>query len=402
MRLSPRTLAVVDSPIGVAYDLIGESRATDPDGSKRPLLDLGQAAPPYPPAPEVVEHVSRVAHDPDGGTYTEVPGLPRLRAAVAAELSQDYRGRVAAEQVHITAGCNQAFCLVISALAGAGDEVILVLPYYFDHDMWLRLNAITPRYLEPAADLVPRAVDAEPLITDRTRAIVLVTPGNPSGVTVGPAQIADFAALARAHDIALVLDETYRSFRDTTEPAHGLFAEPDWAQHVVSLHSFSKDLALPGYRVGAVVASVELNREVAKLADCVAVCAPRIGQEAAWAGLTYSSVWRADRAGDLANRRRWFRAAMADRPGGFELVSCGGFFGWVRHPFADRPTTDVVADLATRYGVLVIPGVAFEPDDRRLLRFSVGPLDQAGAVELVGRLTEAGQEMTQSATSAAE
>ena len=130
--------------------------------------------------------------------------------------------------------------------------------------MWLRLRGVTPVYLEPDACLVPRAADAEALITPRTRAIVLITPGNPSGVTVPPAEIAAFAALARRHGIALILDETYRSFRDTggREPAHRLFADPAWRSTLVSLHSFSKDLAIPGYRVGAVVAAPELNREV--------------------------------------------------------------------------------------------------------------------------------------------
>ena len=111
---------------------------------------------------------------------------------------------------------------------------------------------------------------------------------------------------------------------------------------MVSLHSFSKDLAIPGYRVGAVVASAALNREVTKLLDCVAICAPRIGQEAAWAGLIAGGRWRRDRAREVALRRQWFVAAMADRPGGFELLSGGGFFGWVRHPFSGRPTADVV------------------------------------------------------------
>ena len=117
---------------------------------------------------------------------------------------------------------------------------------------------------------MPRAADAEPLITPRTRAIVLVTPGNPSGVTIDPAGIAAFAELARRHDIALIVDETYRSFRGTDEPAHHLFADPHWDRTLVSLHSFAKDLAIPGYRVGAVVASPEVNRQVCKLLDCVA------------------------------------------------------------------------------------------------------------------------------------
>ncbi|AQW54698.1 aminotransferase [Streptomyces violaceusniger] len=380
MRLSPRTVQEIDSPMGATYALLaGRS-------GERALLDLAQAAPSYPPAPEMVEHVAKVAHEPNGAAYVPSPGLPRLRDAFAADLSRGYQSPVGADQMVVTAGCNQAFCLVAQALTEPGDEVIEVLPYYFNYDMWLRMNGVVPRYLEPGPDLVPDPEAAEALITPRTRAIVLVTPGNPSGVTIPPDVLADFYVVAKRHDIALIVDETYRSFRDTVRPAHDLFADPDWARTLVSLHSFSKDLAIPGYRVGAVVASPELNREVMKLLDCVAICPPRVGQEAAWAGLTSAQEWRRARANEATEKRRWLETVLAGRPGGFELLSCGGFFGWVRHPFADRGTEDVVRDLITRYDTLVIPGTAFLPDDRQVFRVSFGNVDRAGLTEFAGRL----------------
>lgn len=383
MRLSPRTVNQIDSPIGRAYALLDGHR------EQRPLLDLAQAAPQYPPPPVVVEHIASVTRHPRGAEYTEIAGLPRLREAFAAELGHAYQGEVRAEHVTITAGCNQAFCLVASALADPGDEVIVALPYYFNHDMWLRLNAIVPVYLEPGPDLVPTAAAAEALITSRTRAILLVSPGNPSGVTIGADALAAFAEVAERHGIALILDETYRSFREDDGPAHRLFADPDWPRTVVSLHSFSKDLALPGYRVGAVVASAELNREINKLLDCVAICAPRIGQEAAWAGLTSARPWREARQRDVADARRRFVAAMADRPGGFELLSAGGFFGWIRHPFAGRSTNDVVRELALAHDLLVIPGTAFLPDDRATLRVSISNLNHGGVDDFAKRLAAA-------------
>ncbi|MFF0737850.1 aminotransferase [Streptomyces chartreusis] len=384
MRLNPRTVREIDSPIGTAYELL------DHRCKERELLDLAQAAPQYPAAPEVVEHIAAVARNAHGADYVELEGLPLLRDAFAAELSHAYRGRVHQDHVLVTAGCNQAFCLATSALAGPGDEVVLALPYYFNHDMWLRLNGIRPTYLEPGPDLVPTAAAAEAVITARTRAIVLVSPGNPSGVTISAEGIAEFAELAARHDIALVLDETYRSFRDTVEPAHTLFADPAWDRTLVSLHSFSKDLAIPGYRVGAVVASPELNREIAKLLDCVAICAPRVGQEAAWAGLTRAQQWRSDRAAEVAAKRHRFTAVMADRPGGFELLSGGGFFGWVRHPFPGRSTDDVVRELAIRYDTLVIPGTAFQPDDRGTFRVSFGNVEHADLTDFAARLATVG------------
>jgi aspartate/methionine/tyrosine aminotransferase len=382
------TAAGVDSPMGAALALRAERDASR--DVEHPLLDLSQAAPPYPPAPEVVERVVEVARAPDGAAYTPVPGIPPLRRAIADELSRDYAGAVAPSDVVVTAGCNQAFSLVADALAGPGDEVITPLPYYFNHDMWLRMRGVTPVYLEPDAGLVPRAADAEALLTPRTRAIVLITPGNPSGVTIPPAEIAAFAALARRHDIALILDETYRSFRDTRLPAHALFADPAWRSTLVSLHSYSKDLAIPGYRVGCVVAAPELNREVLKLMDCVAICSPRVGQEAALAGLTRAGAWRTERTAEIAQRRAWLGKVLAARPGGFEAVSLGGFFAWVRHPFTDRPTSDVVRDLIFNHDTLVIPGTAFLPDDRRMLRISAGRIDVTTAAALAERLTAAG------------
>nr|WP_246496915.1 aminotransferase [Sphaerisporangium rubeum] len=380
--MNPRILRTTDSPIGTAYTFL------DRRAKERDLLDLAQAAPQYPAAPEVVEHVVTTARHPHGGDYTEIEGLPHLREAFAAEVSAAYRGRVRASEVVVTAGCNQAFCLVTSALAAPGDEVVVTLPYYFNHDMWLRMTGIVPVYLEPGPDLLPAPSAVESLITPRTRAVVVVTPGNPTGVTVPPDRIAALAETAARHDVALILDETYRSFRDTAEPAHTLFADPRWPGTVVSLHSFSKEFAIPGYRVGAVVASPELCREVTKLLDCVAISAPRVGQEAAYAGLTAAGEWRRTRAREIADRRRWFSAVMAERPGGFELLSAGGFFGWVRHPFTGRSTEDVVAELAVEYDTLVIPGTAFLPDDRGTLRVSLSNAGRDAFADFAGRLTD--------------
>ena len=383
MLLNPWVPAQIDSPVGAAYDLLPER------AGRQPLLDLSQASPPYPPSPAVVEHLERCLTDRASAGYTDVPGLPKLREAFAADLSQDYAAVLEPGNVQVTAGCNQAFCLVAGVLAQPGDEIVLPLPYYFNHDMWLRLNGITPVYLQPDVDLVPRAAALEKLITPRTRAVLLVTPGNPTGVTIPPEEIAAFAEVARRHDIALVLDETYRSFRATEGPAHALYAEPDWDDHLIGLFSFSKEFAIPGYRVGAVVAGPRVGREVAKLMDCVAVCAPKIGQEAAWAGLTRATDWRIERAAEMAARRAAFQTALADRPGGFGLLACGGYFGWLQHPFHDEPTPDLARRLVIDHDLLLLPGTAFEPTDTRALRVSIAGVDEGTAGDLADRLRAA-------------
>jgi aspartate/methionine/tyrosine aminotransferase len=125
--------------------------------------------------------------------------------------------------------------------------------------------------------------------------------------------------------------------------------------------------------------------------DCVTICAPRVGQEAAWAGLTRAGAWRAARVAEVADRRARFTEAMAARPGGFELLTIGAFFAWVRHPFPDRSTADVVRDLLFTHDTLVLPGTAFQPDDRQTMRVSISNVDDTGIATTVSRFAAMGR-----------
>lgn len=380
MRLVGRTLEQIESPITRAEALA--AAATE----GRAVLDLSQGAPSYPPADAVIERMIQVAREPDGHRYTVRPGLPELRRAFAEELSRTYEGEVQESQILITAGCNQAFCVVMAALTDLGDEVLLPVPYYFNHDMWLRLDRAVPIHVLVDDGYVPSLEAAKRSITARTRALVLVTPSNPTGVTISPALIGNFAEFAAANDLALVIDETYRSFRGTDDPPHNLFQSSDWSDSVVSLHSFSKDFAIPGCRVGAVVADERLLVEVMKLFSCVAICAPRLGQEAVLAGLAEAQDWRAQRAAEIREKQASFSFVMASQPGGFVLCSAGAYFGWVRHPFPGRSSDEVVEELAMAHGVHVLPGTAFMPTDEGFLRFSIANLTHSEIDELGTRL----------------
>jgi aspartate/methionine/tyrosine aminotransferase len=387
MRLNRRTLHQPDSPIGALAHLLDQV----PDS--RPLLDLSQGAPGFPPAPEVSNRMAEIAMHPEGSRYGPIRGLPHLREALVNDLRGEYGGDLHVDDICITSGCNQAFSMVISALCEPGDDVILPLPYYFNHDMWLGLDGVTANYLRPSDGVAPLPIEAEALIGERTRAIVLVTPGNPTGHTMEPARLAEFATLAKAHDIVLIIDETYRSFVPGDLAPHDLFAVDGWRDHVVSLHSFSKDLAIPGNRVGAVVGAPELLNEVAKLIDCVTICASRIGQEGAHAGLTEAGEWRVEKVAEIAEKQARFESVMSTRPGRFELLSAGAYYGWVRHPFADVPTADIVERLLVEQGVLTIPGIAFMPDDEQMIRFSFANTELDRLSELGDRLVAFSAEM---------
>ena len=279
LALNPRLAAVAAPPIAEAHSWIEGRRFPQ----EKPLIDVAQAVPGYPPPPALTDHLAAIVGDAASARYTDILGLPALRAALARDMGDFYGAAIAAEDVGITAGCNQAFCLALLALARAGEEVILPLPYYFNHQMWFDMQGITARHLplRPERGGVPDPADAAALIGPKTRAIVLVTPNNPTGAIYPPEVIAEFFHLARRHDLALVLDETYRDFLPTDDAPHGLFAEPGWRDTLVQLYSFSKVYCLTGYRVGSIIAGPALLAEVAKAMDTVAICAPRLGQMAA-------------------------------------------------------------------------------------------------------------------------
>jgi aspartate/methionine/tyrosine aminotransferase len=392
LRVNPAVAQVVEPPVTVAKRRAGEGVTAREIG----VLDLSQAVPGYPPAPALLARLADVVQRADTSDYAPGLGLAHVRSAVAAHFALAYgatgAGDITDDDVMITTGCNQAFCLAIGALCAPGDEVVLAQPYYFNHAMWLRASGVTPVTvtLEPAAGMLPTTDAIAAAITRRTRAVVLVTPNNPCGVTYPPALIEATFAIARAHGIALLLDETYKDFRATIAPPHGLFQRPDWRDTLVHVFSFSKMLSIAGYRAGSLVAAPHVVAEALKLADCQTIAAPRVAQEAVAFGLAHLDDWVAQRRVEMCARVEHLDTVMAARPGGYEVVTSGAFFAWVRHPFPSERAADVAARLATQHGLLTIPGDAFGAGQEPYLRLAFGNVDHDGIATAATRLAAAG------------
>lgn len=371
MQISPAAnpwlAAVAPSPIGETKRwVLGRTFPSD-----RPLIDLSQAVPGYPPALELRKHLGELLLDPAMHGYTPILGLPALRETYAAHLSSFYGARIGADEVGITSGCNQAFCLALMSIAQAGDQVILPRPHYFNHDMWMRMQGVEPVSLDfrPGSGAVPHVEDAEKLIGPRTRAIVLISPNNPTGAVYPRATIHAFYELAKKHGIALLLDETYKDFLPEGERPHGLFDEPDWQGTLVHLYSFSKVFALTGYRVGGVTAGTKLMAEIEKAMDCVSICPPRLGQEAALYGLNHLLPWARKNTEGLKARADLLGQGL-HKSNRWRLVSIGAYFAYVEHPFASQPSTEVSKRLADEENLLTIPGDMFGAGQERFVRLA--------------------------------
>ena len=355
----------------------------------RPLINISQAAPVEIPPLGLRQALADAAlNDPNAHLYGPVLGLPALRQEIATQWSATYGGRIAPAQVAITQGCNQAFCTVMATLAGPGDEVILPTPWYFNHKMWLDMASVKTVPLDTGPTLIPSAEAAAALVTDRTRAIVLVSPNNPGGVEYPAETLAAFRDLCRAKGLALIVDETYRDFDSRSGAPHDLFQDPDWADTLIQLYSFSKAYRLTGHRVGAVVAGAARLAEAEKFLDTVAICPSQLGQIGALWGMRNLGQWLAGERDEILARRRAMVEGFQALPG-WRLLGCGAYFAYVEHPF-DIASDALCKRLVTEASLLMLPGTMFQPDGsqagQRQIRIAFANVDVAGIAEVIRRL----------------
>ncbi len=382
LPLSPRIRATQSPPIPAV-----RGWAARYDGRAGPVLDLTQAVPGYPPHPDLLAKLAEAAGSRAAAGYGPIDGDPALREALADDMSRFYGARIGAADVAITSGGNLAFTMAMSVLAGQGEAVMLPTPWYFNHRMALSALGI------PCVPLECRAEDGFLPDPDRAaallggvRAIVLVSPNNPTGAVYPPALIARFAELARAHGAWLVIDETYRDFLSPAQsPPHALFSDPAWGDGFVHLYSFSKAYCVPGHRVGAIVAGAGFRAELMKALDTLQINAPKAAQAALAWGVDALRDWRLANRDLMAGRAEAFRRAAAQLPG-WRLDSLGAYFAYLRLP-EDAPEAVATAErLAVERGLLGLPGPFFGPGQDRHLRLAFANAEESVIAEVPARL----------------
>jgi aspartate/methionine/tyrosine aminotransferase len=355
-----------------------------------PLLNVSQAAPMLAPPMELRAHLADlVENSTDVHLYGPVLGQPELRAAVAEKWTRGTGTKVTSDNVAITPGCNQAFTAVLSTLAQQGDNILLPVPWYFNHKMWCDMMGVEARALPCDADLYPSLEDAERLIDAGTRAIVLITPNNPTGVEYPQSLVHAFLELAQKRGIFLIIDETYFDFRASTDRAYDLSSSDAWPEALISLYSFSKSYRLTGHRVGAMIAPSEVVTEAAKFLDTTTICPTALGQAAALYGLRHLDDWLEGERQEILSRARMVKSAftpLIDQ--GWQLLGCGGFFAYVTYPY-EAEAKEFAKHLLQEHAILALPGTMFLTDpsqNQRSLRIAFANIDAQGIENLCDRL----------------
>jgi aspartate/methionine/tyrosine aminotransferase len=354
------------------------------------LIDLCQAVPDYAPAPELIEHLSGILSDPLMSKYSPDEGLPEVREAVRGYYYRKYGAELSPDNFCLTIGASQAFWLAIVTLCRAGDEVVVQAPYYFDHPMALDILGVRGVYAPfvEADGGMPDPVTIEGLISARTRAILVVSPSNPTGAISPPDTLRQLFDVARRHNIALILDETYNEFIPGGLRPHELFGEPNWGDHFVQIASFGKTYALTGYRAGLLAASEQFIHHALKAQDTMAVCQPRITQHAVKYGVEHLGGWVSANRDMMSRRHDLFRAEFTKPGNPFHLAASGAFFAWVRHPFERCNGRQVAKRLVDEAAILCLPGEVFGPGLERYLRLAFGNIREEAIPEAVRRFRE--------------
>lgn len=350
------------------------------DGAHGPLVDLSQAVPGYPPHPYMLRFLGEAASSVAYAGYGPIEGETVLREAYARHVGNLYGAEIKAGNIHITSGCNQAFIAAIMCVAQSGDTVLATDPFYFNHQSSLEMLGIRSETMLCRAEngFVPDIEDVRAALHKGVRALVLVSPNNPTGAIYPPQLLAQIYAACRDNGTWLLLDETYRDFlSDADQAPHDLFKEADWPSHLIQLYSFSKSFCIPGHRLGAIVAGADMVANVAKAMDNLQICATRAPQIAVSRAIEPLQSWRDDNRKEIARRAEALRVSMSNVVG-WHVEAVGAYFAFVRHPYEGSSSVAVAERLAKTTGIITLPGSFFGESQDAFLRFAFANVDVAG------------------------
>jgi len=313
--------------------------------------------------------------DPDIGKYTLPDGLPALRAAVV-EVHRAATGVAVDPERHvtITAGNMEGVMTVLRAVLDPGDEVIVTDPGFASHFIQIGLVGAKPVFWRLdeergwALDLaaLPR------LVTARTRAILLVTPSNPTGRIFTRDELMAVGRLAAERGLLVILDDPYCHFTyENRERYFNLSAQPEFADRVAYLFTFSKCHAMSGWRLGYAVLPDWLKHEVLKVHDSTMICAPRVSQVAGIAALRGEQEHLREFEASLAERRTLICARLDALSSVFDYVKPeGAYYVFPRIRAAHRDSNEFAIRLLEEAKVVVTPGRAFGPAGEHHVRMA--------------------------------
>lgn len=382
MHESRRLQAVQTPIIPVIADLIRATPGT---------ISLGQGVVNYGPPPAASVQIARFLSEPENHKYQGAFGLPELIDSLSRKLADENGvevGEAHGNRLMVTAGGNQAFLNAALAILDPDDEIILPVPYYFNHEMAVAM-ANARAVLVPTDHNYQLDVDAiRAAITPRTRAILTVSPNNPSGAVYPESDLRAVNALCAEHGLFHISDEAYEYFTFDGARHFSPASIPGAAAHTISLFSMSKAYGFASWRIGWMVFPEKLTAALRKIQDTVIICPPVIAQHAALGALRDGPAYVRQKVARLAKTREMVKRALAPlaQEGLADVPESTGALYYLLRLKSTMEPLDYATRLIREHQVAVIPGDAFGLTQGCHLRVAYGALQAETAAEGVGRL----------------
>jgi aspartate/methionine/tyrosine aminotransferase len=372
-------MQAVQSPL---IPIIGELICNNPG-----TISLGQGVVYYDPPPEAIARLPEFLADPENHKYKLIQGIPPLVSAIAAKLQTDNGIEVNGQNsIVVTAGSNMGFMNAVLAITSPGDEIILQTPYYFNHEMAIVMASCRPVLVATDENYQLRPDAIAQAITERTRAVVTISPNNPTGAVYPEAALREVNEICRDRGIYHISDEAYEYFTYNGVKHTSPGAFPHSHEHTISLYSLSKAYGFASWRIGYMVIPEHLLVPVKKIQDTIVICPPVISQYAALGALQVGANYCREKIEAIASVRQLALDSLKRLEGLCTIAPADGAFYFLLKVHTQLGAFELAERLIREHGVAVMPGTTFGMNDGCYLRVAYGALQKETAVEGIERL----------------
>jgi aspartate aminotransferase len=392
-RISARVAAITPSAT-----LAVDSKAKALKAAGEPVIGFGAGEPDFATPDYIVEAAAAACHDPKNHRYTPAAGLPELKEAIAAKTLRDSGVQIDPSQVVVTNGGKHAVYSAFTVLVDEGDEVLLPAPFWTTYPEPIALAGGVPVVL-PTDESTGFRVTVDQLEaarTPRTKALVFVSPSNPTGAVYPREEIEAIGRWAVEHGIVVITDEIYEHLVYGDAVHHSIQAVvPEIAEQCVILNGVAKTYAMTGWRVGWLIGPADVVKGATNLQTHLTSNVCNVAQRAALAAVSgdLSAVEEMRQVFD--RRRRTMHRLLADIPGVSCLEPEGAFYaypnltGLLGVDLGGRSAASTVelADLVLEEAkVAFVPGEAFGSPGYGRFSFALGDDDLEEGIDRLARL----------------
>lgn len=361
-----------------------------------PVIGFGAGEPDFPTPSYIVDAARLAVDDPAMHRYTPAAGLPALREAVAAKTARDSRLPIDPSQVMITNGGKQAVYLACQALVDPGDEVLLPAPYWVTYPEAIRLAEGVPVAVATTDEngFQVTVDQLESAVTDRTKALIFVSPSNPTGAVYGRERIAEIGRWAADRGIWIITDEIYEHLIYGDATFHSMPAvAPEIADRTIVVNGVAKTFAMTGWRVGWLIGPPDITAAAIRLQSHISSNVANVSQRAALAAVN-GPMDAVEEMRLAFDRRRRMMVQLLNEVPGVRCSDPGGAFyafpnltGLLGRDLAGRTagtTMDLAALLLDEIKIAIVPGEAFGAPGYARLSFALGDGDlEEGLTRLI-------------------